>query len=62
MFAFFYSFPTSKCSVLFESIFLLRLISLVSKSVFVTKFARDNLASKTSDVNLLNSGVVTYLS
>ena len=52
----------SKCFVLFELIFLLRLISLVSKSVFVTKFACPNLARKFSAVNLFNSEVVIYLS
>ena len=47
---------------MFELIFLLRLISLSSKSVFVIKFACANLAAKLSTVNLLNSGVVIYLS
>ena len=51
----------NKCFVLFELIFL-RLISLVSKSAFYTKLARFNLSSKTSAENLLNSGVVIYLS
>ena len=41
------SFITSKCFDLFEVIFLLRLDSLASKSVFVIKFACDNLALKT---------------
>ena len=35
-------------------------MSLVSKSVFVTKFG--SFVAKISDVNLLNSGVVIYLS
>ena len=39
-----------------------RLQTLPSISVFVTKFACANLASKTSAENLLNSGVVIYLS
>ena len=38
------------------------LFGLASKYVFVIKIARANLASKTSAVNLLNSGVVIYLS
>ena len=52
----------SKCLVLFELIFLLRLDSFASRSVFVIKLACDNLAAKVSAVNLLNSGVVIYLS
>ena len=48
--------------VLFSGIFLLRLDSLASKSVFVTKFAHVNLALKTLAVKVLNSGVVIYLS
>ena len=60
--SFFNSFLTSKCFVLFQLAFLLRIISLISKSVYVTKFARANPAPKTSAVNLLNSGVVIYLS
>ena len=55
-------FSTSKCFVLFEVIFLLRLDSLASKSVFVIKFACANLALKTSAAKVLNSGVVIYLS
>ena len=42
--------------------FLLRLDSLESNSVFVVKFACAILALKTLAVNLLNSGVVIYLS
>ena len=49
------------CLLLFELVFLLRLVSLVSKSVFVEKLACANLAEKISAVNLLNSGVVIYL-
>ena len=56
------SFSTSKCYVSFEVIFLLKLDSLASKSVFVIKFAYANLAAKFSAANLLNSGVVIYLS
>ena len=41
--------------VLFEVIFLLRLCSLASKSVFVIKFACANLALKFSVVSILNS-------
>ena len=52
----------SKCFDLFEVIFLLRLDSLASKSVFVIKFACPNLALKTSAAKVLNSGVVIYLS
>ena len=48
--------------VLFETIFLLILDSLLSKSVFVTKFACTSLALNTSAANLLNSGVVIYSS
>ena len=47
---------------LLEATFLLRFISLLSKSVFLTKFAYANLAAKFSAVSLLNSGVVMYLS
>ena len=50
------------CFLLFTVIFLLKLDSLVSKSVFVTKFARDNLALKISAAKVLNSGVVIHLS
>ena len=42
-------------------IFLLRLDSLASKSVFVIKFACANLALKTA-AKVLNSGGVIYLS
>ena len=62
IFSFFNSFSASKCFVLFELIFRLRLSNLSSKSVFVTKFARANLTPKTSAVSLLNSEVVIYLS
>ena len=51
-----------KCFALFELIFLLWFISLLSKSVFFTKFAYANLAAKCSAVSLLNSGIVIYLS
>ena len=40
----------------------MRPISLVSKSVLVTKFAHANLVSETFAVNLLNSQVAIYLS
>ena len=56
------SFSTTKCFVLFELIFILRFDSLLSKSVFVTKFACVNLAAKVTAVSLLNSGVVICLS
>ena len=61
-FSFFNSFSTSKCFVLFEVIFLPRLDILVSKSVFVIKFACANLGLKTLAAKVLNSGVVIYLS
>ena len=44
------------------SICFKQVISLASKSVFVTKFACDNLAAKRFAVKLLNSEVVMYLS
>ena len=47
--------------VSFELIFLFKIISLVSKSVFVTKFACVNLAAQTPAAKLLNSGFVIYL-
>ena len=59
------------CFVLFELILLLKFGSLLSKSVLFTKltillllakFACFNLAVIFSNVNLLNSGVVIYLS
>ena len=56
------SVSASKCFDLFVVIFLLRLDSLASKSVFVIKFACTNLALKTSAAKVLNSGVVIYLS
>ena len=56
------SFSGSKCFVLFEIISLLKLDSLASKSVFVIRFACANLAAKFSADNLLNSGLVIYLS
>ena len=59
---FFNSISTSKYSVLFEVLFWLGLFSLVSKSVFVTKFASVNLASKTPAAKLLNSGLAIHLS
>ena len=62
VFNFFNSFSVSKCFVLSQVIFLLRLDSFASKSVFVIKFACTNLAAKFSAVSLLNSGVVIYLS
>ena len=46
--------------VLFDAIFLLRSDSLLSKSVFFTKFASTILALTVSVVNLLNS-VVEYI-
>ena len=47
---------------MFELTFLSGLISSLSKSVFVAKFACASLAAKFSAVSLLNSGVVIYLS
>ena len=46
---------------LFQVIFLLRLDSLASKSVFVIEFACANLALKTIAAKELNSRVVIYL-
>ena len=60
--AFFNSFSTSELFDLFEVIFLLRLDSLASKSVFVIRLACASLASKTLAAKILNSGVVIYLS
>ena len=42
--------------------FLLRLDSVASKSVFLIKFACANLALKILAAEVLNSGVVIYLS
>ena len=42
--------------------FLSRFDTLLSKSVFVTKFVWANLALKITIANLLNSGVSIYLS
>ena len=61
-FSFFTSFSTSKCFDLFEVIFLLRLDSLASKSVFVIKFACANLALKTLAAKVLDSDAVIFLS
>ena len=55
-------FSASRCLVLFEVIRLLKLVSLLSNSVLVTKLTCFNLAAKFSDVILLNSGVVINLS
>ena len=43
-------------------IFLLKIDSLGSKSVFVIKFACANIALNTSAAKVLNSGVIIYLS
>ena len=61
-FCFFNSFSTSKCFVLLELIFWLRLFSLSWKFVFLIKFACANLAVKNLAAKLLNSEVVIYLS
>ena len=67
----FNSFSASICFALFELIILLKLNSLLSKSILFTKLAISvllakfpcfNLASKLSIVNLLNSEIVIYLS
>ena len=60
-FNFFTSFSITKWFVLFETILLLRLDSLLSKSFFVIKFACATLALNRSAANLLNSGVVIYI-
>ena len=62
MFLAFNSFSTSKCFDLFDVVFLLKLDTLASKSVFVIKFVCANLALNTSAAKVLNSGVVMYLS
>ena len=68
---FFMSSSTTTCFALFDDTFLFRFPSLSSKSVFfmklpisflLVKFGCANLAVKFSAVNLLNSGVVIYLS
>ena len=46
---------------MFEIIVLLTLISLLSKSIFLTKFACASLAAEFSVVNLVNYEVVIYL-
>ena len=58
----FISFSIDSFFVLFAAIFLLRLDTVLSKSVFATKFARANLALKTSAAKVLNSEVVICLS
>ena len=62
MFSLFNSFSINKCLILFEVIFLLRLGSFVSKSVFVIKMACANLALKTLVAKVLNFEVSIYLS
>ena len=47
---------------LFDLIFLLRIVSLASKSFFVSKFACANLPLKFSDVSLLSFELVMYSS
>ena len=54
-------FLTIKCLDLFEAIFLLRLDSSASKSVFVIKFACVNLTVKTLSSEVLKSGAAIYL-
>ena len=58
----FNSFSIDQSLVLFHTTFVSRLDSLLSKSVFVTKFVCANFALNTSVANLLNSGVAIYLS
>ena len=60
--AFLIHFQYTHFFVLFAEILLLILDTLLSKSVFATKFARDNLALKISAAKVLNSVVVKYLS
>ena len=59
-------FSSAKCFVLFEVIRLLKFASLLSSSAaLVTKLDCFNVAVKLlmlSDVNLLNSAIVIYLS
>ena len=59
---FFNSFSIGKCLVLFEMIFLLRLVSLVTISVFVAKVSCASLAAKLFVIKLLNSDEVMHLS
>ena len=54
-------FSISKCFVLFEVIFLLRLDSLASISVFVIKFDCATLSAIFSAVNLVNTRVEIYV-
>ena len=60
----FFAFLThfQQINVLFSVIFLLRLNSLTSKSVFVIKFACATHALKTLAVKVLSFGAVIYLS
>ena len=60
--AFFDSLSLDSFFVLFAAILLLRLDTVLSKSVFATKFARANLALQTSAAKVLNSGVVIHVS
>ena len=60
-FLLFNSFSIDSFFVLFTAILLLRVNTVLSKSVFITKFACANLALKTSAAKVLNSGVVIYL-
>ena len=64
---FFSSFSASRffvvfCFICFVLFFSLRLISLVLKSVFVTKFPWANPAAKLFTIKLLNYELVIYLS
>ena len=61
-FSFLNLFSIDSFFVLFAAILLSRLDTVLSKFVFTTKFARANLALKTSAAKVLNSGVVIYLS
>ena len=53
---------SAPCFVSLDIIPMLKLVRLLSKSVSVNKLAYFNLAEKLSAVNLLNSGVVIFLS
>ena len=62
VFSFFNSFSKDSFFVLFAAILLLKLDTVLSKSVFTTKFAHFNLVLKTPAAKVLNSRVVIYLS
>ena len=62
VFSFLNSFSVESGFVLFAAISLSRLDTLLSKSVFVTKFACANLPLKILAAKVLNFGIVIYVS